>query len=138
MTASDGAFTLADVEPGDHTLLIMAGPSWEPERRQLTLAEGEVLDLGELLLRPPRVPSGSIGVSLIRERGQVLISHVTPEGPAEQAGLREGDVLLAVDGTPLVSFREALRQLDGAPSSPVVLTLRREGTEQSVSILRAP
>jgi S1-C subfamily serine protease len=77
-------------------------------------------------------------VHLSQEGDDLLIYEVTPEGPAAHAGLREGDLLLAVDGTAVASVREAFRWLLGAPNSSVVLTVRRKGTEQSVSVLRAP
>jgi hypothetical protein len=137
-TSSDGSFSLEAVPPGNHTLIIMAGATREPEHRPVTLAESEALELGDILMLPARVPSGSIGASLLRLPGQVLIGSVTPHGPADRAGLRGMDVLLAVDGTPVSNIREAVRLLEGAPGSSVVLTVQREGAEQSLSVLRAP
>jgi S1-C subfamily serine protease len=58
----------------------------------------------------------------------VIVGGVVPGGPAEAAGLRPGDVLLAVDGQPLRSpedFLAALRPRDPGD----VVTLRVRGTD---------
>jgi hypothetical protein len=52
-TRSDGRFTLERIPPGEHVLIIMAGPSRPPERRPVTLVEGQVADLGDIVLSPP-------------------------------------------------------------------------------------
>ena len=51
-----------------------------------------------------------------------------PSAPAAAAGLRSGDVITAVNGTPtpdLASFQDTLRKVDG--SQPVQLTYTRDG-----------
>lgn len=65
------------------------------------------------------------------------IVAVTKGAPADQAGLKSGDVITAVDGKPAVSLklyeiRKALR--DEAPGTVVTFTVRRAGAEQSVPI----
>jgi hypothetical protein len=57
---SNGRFTLEGLPPGEHTLLIMGGPLRKPERKQVTLVEGQVVDVGDIPLsqRPqPLVPT---------------------------------------------------------------------------------
>ncbi|MDY7229305.1 carboxypeptidase regulatory-like domain-containing protein [Hyalangium rubrum] len=137
-TASDGRFKLDGVAPGEHTLVVVAGREREPVRRPITVVEGQVHDVGDVALSVPRVPSGTIGIRVSPEGARIVISQVVHESPAARAGLEVGDVLLSVDGTPVTELMDAFRRLKGAPSSPVVLTVRREGTEQSFSVLRAP
>ncbi|MDY7226907.1 carboxypeptidase regulatory-like domain-containing protein [Hyalangium rubrum] len=55
-TGSDGRFTLKGVPPGEHTLVIRPGASRPPERRPVTVREGQVLEVGDVLLSPPRAP----------------------------------------------------------------------------------
>lgn len=137
-TAADGRFTMEGVTPGERTLVIMAGGSFRmPERRQLTLVEGQVLDLGDVPLSSPRAPPGTIGAQVGQEGPRLVISHVIPEGPSARAGLQKGDVLLAVDGAPVATPQEAFQRLRGAPGSTVVLKVRRAGAEQSISVTRA-
>ncbi len=77
-----------------------------------------------------------------QERG-VLVSSVVTGSPAEQAGLRAGDVLLAYDGQPLrVRYAEELpeanRLLLGTPQGrTVTLTYARDGREATVKAVTA-
>jgi hypothetical protein len=58
----------------------------------------------------------------------VLISGLDPAGPAHRLGLREGDVLLAVNGRPVDSLLGAVRAcLDAHGSDDVEIRLRRAG-----------
>ncbi|HLL02683.1 MAG TPA: carboxypeptidase regulatory-like domain-containing protein [Myxococcaceae bacterium] len=139
ITGADGQFSLESVEPGEYTLVTAMGPDREPASRPVTLAEGQELDVGELPVRLRPLTPGTIGAELLPlEDGQVLIVGVMPGSPAEKAGLLEGDVLLSVDGAPVTGTKQAILRLNGAPSTSVVLTVRREGTEQSISVIRAP
>lgn len=68
----------------------------------------------------------------IEPRG-VLINSVAPRSAADKAGLRRGDVILALDGQPVSdtnAFRNKIAAL--APGSEATLTIRREGREQQV------
>ena len=55
-TTQDGRFLLDGVTAGQRTLVIFAGPGRAPERRPVTLLEGQVLDLGDIPLASPRPP----------------------------------------------------------------------------------
>jgi hypothetical protein len=138
VTMGDGRFSLEGVAAGERTLVIMGGSSRGVDRRPVTLAEGQVLDLGDIELREPTVPPGSIGAMVTPDGAQLAFSNVTPEGPAARAGVQTGDVLLKVDGTAVTNPMEAFRLLRGPPGSTVVLTVRRAGSERSISVTRAP
>ena len=65
----------------------------------------------------------------------VKVAGVTPGSPAEKAGLKEGDVLLALDGkeiADLKAYSAMLREL--SPGQAVKLRLRRDGVEQEVGV----
>lgn len=55
------------------------------------------LEQGEQLSR------GFLGVRTEEQDGRVVIAAVVPSGPADRAGLRAGDVLVAIDGEPIGS-----------------------------------
>lgn len=70
------------------------------------------------------------------EGGGVTIVRPFAGSPAEKAGLRAGDVIVAVDGkdiTPL-SLDEAIRLIRGPADSKVVLTIRREGDDKTSDV----
>ncbi len=62
------------------------------------------------------------------------ISMVEPGSPADRAGLRRGDVLVEIDGLPLVSEEGGRRFGAAKPGETVRLTYRRGGTSQTVSV----
>lgn len=65
----------------------------------------------------------------------VLVSEVSAGGPAEKAGLKRGDVVLAVDGQSVSSTGE-LRNVVAAAGARVKVTmdLLRDGKRQSVTV----
>ncbi len=79
--------------------------------------------------------SADIARSLGLERPQgLLVTQLYPGGPGERAGLREGDVITAVDGAEIndqggLNFRVGTQ----APNETVRLTIMRDGREQAVS-----
>jgi carboxyl-terminal processing protease len=70
-----------------------------------------------------------LGVELKAEAGTLLIVHVIPKSPAETAGIRDGDRIVAVDGqaTDAVSTDEAAALLTGAEGSTVRVSVVSPG-----------
>src|SRR5712692_6512633 len=64
-----------------------------------------------------------------------LVSRVFPGSPAQAAGLRQGDVITAVEGKP-VDSREAFATFTATVPSgqPVQLTVLREGANKAITI----
>lgn len=68
-----------------------------------------------------------IGLNCVEYQGQVRVLRLTPEGPAEEAGVQPGDAIVSVDGTPiadLAGFYRALWQGE-RPERKVALEIRR-------------
>ena len=60
------------------------------------------------------------------------VVHIEDGGVADRAGLAEGDVIVAVDGTPITGTLDyAFRVLDRAPGETVVLGVTRAGGDGS-------
>jgi serine protease Do len=60
----------------------------------------------------------------------VLVQRVLPNSPAEEKGLRPGDVIIAVGGTPVSSPKEvidAVKEAHGAGAKAVLMLLQRNG-----------
>jgi S1-C subfamily serine protease len=64
----------------------------------------------------------------------VRFAEVAPGSPAEIAGIRAGDVLVALDGEPIADLRGYSAALKAhEPGDTVVVTVRRGGEEQVVT-----
>jgi Do/DeqQ family serine protease len=71
----------------------------------------------------------------VEEEEGVLIVQVMPNSPAARGGLREGDVIVAVEGQP-VSESAAVQQAveSSTVGQDLALTLRRDGREQTITV----
>jgi regulator of sigma E protease len=62
------------------------------------------------------------------------VGKVIAGSPAERAGLREGDEILALDGTPIKDFEALVRQVQPRPGERIELTLQRDGATLVVPV----
>ena len=63
------------------------------------------------------------------------VAEVTPESPADTAGILDGDVITAIDGKVLADSTELVVAIrDNAPGDTVILTLLRDGRTQDVTV----
>jgi serine protease Do len=79
-------------------------------------------------------PDLAKAMKLSRTEGAIL-TEVSPETPAAEAGLRTEDVVVALDGEPVASSRELTRRVGLlTPGEEVTLTVLREGKERQVAL----
>ena len=77
-----------------------------------------------------------VGARLAHTDVQIIIDSVVPAGPADLAGARPGDVLVAIDGQPVRHIAQAEAALRGPRDTAVSLRLRRGDAELEVSAVR--
>lgn len=76
-----------------------------------------------------------IGVEVLEQPdGTVKVIAPIDDTPAARAGLKSGDVIIAVDGKPLVPSDDGRGPLRGKPGSRVVLTIVREGSPKPFDV----
>jgi carboxyl-terminal processing protease len=66
--------------------------------------------------------------------GTIMVIAPIDDTPAARAGLKSGDVIVAVDGKPLQPGGDDQGPLRGKPGTKVVLTLVREGTAKPFDV----
>ncbi|MGG5807817.1 S41 family peptidase [Falsiroseomonas sp. CW058] len=88
--------------------------------------------------RERRVGQSGLGLRVERRGERLAIAAVLPNGPAAQAGIRVGDLLLAVDGRALGGGDPGLAAtlLEGPEGTEVTLTLSRGGRRRQAVLLR--
>ncbi|HNR23567.1 MAG TPA: PDZ domain-containing protein [Steroidobacteraceae bacterium] len=86
-----------------------------------------------------------IGVQLDPEGGSegARVTHVSPGGPAASAGMRTGDVIVAVAGESMTGKPNAARAVTdalraAAPEEPVKIRVLRDGKAQELSVVPRP
>ena len=69
-------------------------------------------------------PRPWLGITAEETEGHVVVTTVTPRGPAEQAGLKRGDIILAVSKHPVTAVAEFYRRLWSAGPAGTAIRLQ--------------
>jgi regulator of sigma E protease len=63
------------------------------------------------------------------------IGQVLPGQVAQQAGVRGGDRVVAVNGTPVAEWDQLAKVIHGSPGKSLTLTIEREGQRQDIPVV---
>lgn len=99
------------------------------------LLKGDFIGEGPFAKRPEK-GKGFLGIATEpRKEGGLKVTRVGRESPAEKAGVKPGDVLLGMDGTPLTSKDQFQKLLaEKAPDDRVALELLRNGKSETLTL----
>lgn len=75
-----------------------------------------------------------IGFRLWSPEGDALIHKVIPGSPADQAGLKKGDVIRAINGSTYRDPMVLISSIEHAPGKPVTLTVLRDGQTKQITV----
>jgi carboxyl-terminal processing protease len=77
-----------------------------------------------------------IGVTINQRNGRIYVLGVSPGLPAERAGLRYGDAIIAVDGKSARDWTQsdALKHVRGERGAPVEITVERAGEPRPIPL----
>ena len=89
--------------------------------------------------RANRAPHPWLGLYATEAGERLVVAGLAPDGPAERAGVRIGDAVLAVGGEKPKSLANLWRKVwaHGAPGAAVALKLARSGKTMEVSLTSA-
>ncbi|HVB18249.1 MAG TPA: S41 family peptidase [Stellaceae bacterium] len=83
---------------------------------------------------------GGLGIEVSMENGLVKVVSPIDDTPASHAGLKPGDLITQLDGTPIqgLTLPEAVEKMRGPVNSDITLTIRRAGQDPfDVKLTRA-
>jgi S1-C subfamily serine protease len=93
--------------------------------------------MGDLIaLGRPSASRPWLGANLEELNGALVVRRVAPEGPAEAAGIRHGDRVVAIDGSEVHDLADLYRALwaRGAAGVTVRLTVTRHGEQHEIGV----
>lgn len=112
-----------------------------------SIPANKVRQIAQRLIRDKRIRRGYLGVKIrdvddvLAERAGVkdahgaLVDSVLKEGPAARAGLKGGDVIVAVNERSVVNHNALSEMIaNTAPDTDVTLTLYRDGKEMKLTV----
>ena len=82
-------------------------------------------------------PIKSLGIRPWRPALPPVLAELDPKGPAQAAGLKTGDRLLALDGQPLGDWQQVVDLVRVRPDTKIVLKIEREGAQIDVPVTLA-
>jgi regulator of sigma E protease len=82
-------------------------------------------------------PIKSLGIRPWRPALPPVLAELDPKGPAQAAGLKTGDRLLALDGQPLNDWQQVVDSVRLRPQAKISLRIERDGTQLDVPLTLA-
>jgi regulator of sigma E protease len=140
----DSPAAKAGIQDGDRivTLNGKRDPTWEDvELKQLSSAyqpmyltierNGQRIDTVVTPTLSERTGAGFAGWD---ERGEIQLAAVEPGYPAEKAGLKKGDLLIAVNSQPIHSLIKFHEITEASGGKPLRIEFERNGQRQEVTV----
>ncbi len=81
---------------------------------------------------------GGLGIEVTMENGVVKVVSPIDDTPAFRAGLKPGDYIISLDGTPVIgmTLNEAVDKMRGKPGTKIKLTIRRNSEKPFDVVLK--
>ena len=141
----DSAAAKAGFQIGDRITRIedVANPTWKDVDMKEAMNPGQPLDVtiernGQSIAK--QIMPEAEGVDRIGYAGwapkekNVTITDLQPDMPAEKAGLKEGDEIIALNGQPVPALASMVEQLEITKDKPVALTVLRDGQPKTFTV----
>ena len=141
----DTAASKAGLQAGDRITRIddEANPTWKQVDLKEALNPNQPLDVVidrsgqsmEKTITP--APSGldQIGYAgWAPKEKDVIITDLQPDMPAEKAGLKEGDQIIALNGQPIPALAAMVEELEVTKDKPISLTVLRQGQQKTFAV----
>jgi regulator of sigma E protease len=144
VVAADSVASRSDIKPGDRIVAVAGRPvnTWEqlyiavgtkPDReveiRLLRNGLEQTRRITPAVIRQGRFEFGDLGVL---PNSHPFVRSVQPGGAADKAGIKTGDVVLAVNGQPITFGTHLKEAIAKHPEQPITVTILRDGKQQTL------
>jgi regulator of sigma E protease len=140
----DSAAAKAGIQEGDRIVRIgnQQNPTWEDvdfkvllnPRQPLNLAVQRGSEILDKTLTPVSDgPEGGGDAGLVANR-PIQVGQLEASLPAAKAGMRPGDLVIAINGEPLNSIEALLGYLEQNKNKPAIVTVARDGQQLQLAI----
>jgi regulator of sigma E protease len=129
----------AGIQPGDRIIKIqnIQNPRWDDVRERVAVNPKQTIALtvrrgGQIIdtkLTPAEVGADRQGDAGWEPPDEGVIGAVLPGKPAANAGVKAGDIIVSLNGSPVDSIREAKKKLQEIKSGPLQLAVLRQGKQ---------
>ena len=140
-----GMTQLEEVDPADEPRAFWRQPA---RQRAVVLAAGSTVHfilaallvlfasftIGKAVQLPPGIAAISECVPVSASEDASCEDSDAVPAPAQAAGLRQGDVVVSVDGEATTGYVELLEQIRDKPGRPVDVVVERDGGRQTLSV----
>jgi regulator of sigma E protease len=134
----------ADIRPGDRIVRIenVQNPTWEDVLPKVVLSPGRPVDLaiqrGDEILSKTIVPAPT-GPEQFGNPGWLpdqpnVVTELEPNLPATKAGIKTGDIVVAINGEATRSMPAVFRYIQANKNKPVEVTVVRNGQEIKIPV----
>ncbi|HZC24764.1 MAG TPA: RIP metalloprotease RseP, partial [Candidatus Binatia bacterium] len=141
----DSAAAKAGIQVGDRITRVddIADPNWKQVGLKESLSPGQPLDVVverngqsiEKTVVPEAEGLDQIGNAGWAPKDQaVIITDLQPGMPAEKAGLKEGDRIVALNGQPVPALAAMVESLEVTKGKPIELTVIRAGQQKTFTV----
>jgi carboxyl-terminal processing protease len=79
---------------------------------------------------------GGLGIEVTQDNGFIKVITPIDDTPASRAGIKTGDLILALDGQSVqgLTLNDAVDKMRGTPNSKIKLTIKREGVDTPLEL----
>ena len=133
----DSAAAKAGVQPGDRIVRLdgIANPTWEQIGPRIMLSANQPLDITvqrgnqtfQKTLVPEPVTTSEVGSAGWEPNQAIMVADLEAGMPAEKAGIKDGDEIVALDGKPVPAIDALIESLQQTKDKPVVVEVLRDG-----------
>jgi regulator of sigma E protease len=133
----DSAAAKAGLQPGDRIIRLdgIANPTWEQIGPRIMLSANQPLDITvqrgnqtfQKTLVPEPVTTSEVGSAGWEPNQAIVVADLEAGMPAEKAGIKDGDEIVALDGKSVPAIDALIESLQQTKDKPVDVEVLRDG-----------